>query len=240
MLHYGIIARVLTQLLRKNTPFVWTNDCTIAFEALKQALVSAPVLALTDFKKTFVVETYASEYGIGAVLQQDGHPLAYLSQALGPRNRGPCTYEKELMAVLLAVNQWRQYLQAKEFVIKTNQKSLVHLEDQRLHTVWQQKAFTKLWGLRYQLCYRKGTDNGAADALSRQPTDATTVACAISSCQPTWLNDVRQGYSQDPHELKIITEIQAQPEAHSNYAYMDGLLRYKGCILVGRNEQVKQ
>ena len=84
---------------------------------------------------------------MGAVLQQEGHPIAYLSKALGPRTRDLSTYEKEYREMVLVVDQWRAYLQFSEFIIKTDQKSLVHLEEQRLHTPWQQKAFTKLLGL---------------------------------------------------------------------------------------------
>lgn len=97
--YYGIIAKPLTQLLKKNAPFVWTSGCTTTFEALKQALITAPVLALPDFNKQFTIETDASDYGVGAVLQQDGHPLAFSSKPLGPRNKGLSTYEKELLAI---------------------------------------------------------------------------------------------------------------------------------------------
>ena len=61
---------------------------------------------------------------------QEGHPLAYVSKALGPKNRGLSVYEKEYMAILLAVDQWRPYLQLQQFVIKTDQKSLTHHSDQ--------------------------------------------------------------------------------------------------------------
>lgn len=212
--HYGIIAKPLTHLLKKNVPFVWTSECTTAFEALKQALVTTPVLALPDFRKQFTIETDASDYGVGAVLQQDGHPLAFLSKPLGPRNKGLSTYEKELLAILLAVEHWRQYLQSTEFVIKTDQRSLVHLEDQRLHTPWQQKAFTKLLGLRYHLCYRRGADNSAADTLSRRPISETDDLYAISLCQPEWLDEVHQGYTQDPFTKKIIDDLQSDPHSH--------------------------
>lgn len=73
----------------------------------------------------------------------------------------------------LAVDQWRTYLQFSEFIIRTNQKSLIHLEEQRLHTPWQQKAFTKLLGLQYQIRYKKGVENSVANALSRRPLQAT-------------------------------------------------------------------
>lgn len=138
---------------------------------LKQALISAPVLALPDFSKTFVIETDACDVGIGAVLMQEGHPLAYVSKALGPRNQSPSVYEKECLAILLAIEQWRSYLQVKEFIIRTDQKSLSHLDDQRLHTEWQQKALTKMMGLTYRIIYKKGSTNTVADSLSRRPHD---------------------------------------------------------------------
>lgn len=81
------------------------------------------------------------------MLLQEGHPLAFLSRALGPKNQGLSAYEKEYMAILIAVEQWRSYLQLGKFIIFTDQKSLTHLTDQRLHTIWQQKVFTKLLGL---------------------------------------------------------------------------------------------
>jgi hypothetical protein len=108
--HFGLISKPLTKLLRKGAIFVWTDVQEQAFVALKEALTSAPVLALPDFTKPFVVETDASGYGIGAVLMQNGHPLAFLSKALGPKSRGLSTYEKEYMAILMALEQWRSYL----------------------------------------------------------------------------------------------------------------------------------
>jgi len=82
------------------------------------------------------LETDASHRGIGAVLQQDGHSIAYVSKALGPKAQGLSTYEKESMAILLAVEYWRPYLLQSKFTIKTDQKSLIHLDDQKLHTPW--------------------------------------------------------------------------------------------------------
>jgi predicted alpha/beta hydrolase len=105
--NYASISKPLTALLTKFTPYIWTPATDLAFRTLKEALVSAPVLALPDFAAQFTIETDACEYGIGAVLLQKGHPLAFVSKSLGPRNRGLSTYEKEYMAILLAVQQWR-------------------------------------------------------------------------------------------------------------------------------------
>ena len=167
--HYGMISQRLTHLLRKNIPFVWSSEAQSAFDQLKRALTTAPVLPLPNFQKQFVIETDACDTGVGAVLLQDGHPLAFVSKGLGLRTKGLSTYEKEYMAVLLAVERWRTYLQHAEFLILTDHISLSHLEDQRLHTSWQQKMFTKLLGLQFKIRYKKGIDNRAADALSRRP-----------------------------------------------------------------------
>jgi hypothetical protein len=145
--HYAIISQPLTALLKKGTLFVWTPAAETAFNTLKQALVTAPVLSLPDYQQQFVIETDACDTSIGAVLSQKGHPLAYVSHALGPRNRVLSVYEKEYLAILLAVQQWRPYLHLGEFIIRTDHKSLTHLTDQRLHTDWQQKALTKMMGL---------------------------------------------------------------------------------------------
>ena len=103
---------------KKTSCFCLTGEKEESFQALKSALVTAPVLALPDFNKTFEIETDASDKGIGAVLMQGGHPIAYLSKALGPRTQGLSTYEKESLAILLAVEHWRSYLQPAEFVIR--------------------------------------------------------------------------------------------------------------------------
>jgi hypothetical protein len=121
------------------------------FEAVEQALSTTPVLALPDFNKSFVLETDASNLGIGAVLLQDNHSIAYLSQSLNRTNQGRSTYEKECLAILLAVDKWRSYLQHREFIIRTDKRSLQHLGEQRLANSIQHRAFVKLMGLQYKI-----------------------------------------------------------------------------------------
>lgn len=101
---FGLLAKPLTELLKKGKLFVWTVVHEESFNALKEALVTAPVLALPDFSKPFVIQTDASDKGIGAVLQQEGHPIAFVSKALGLKNQGLSTYEKESLAILMAVD----------------------------------------------------------------------------------------------------------------------------------------
>jgi hypothetical protein len=236
--HYAIISQPLTHLLRKGVHFLWTGDTEVAFQTLKQALITAPVLALPDFTEQFIIETDACDVGIGAVLSQSGHPLAYVSRALGPRNKGLSVYEKEYLAILLAVQQWRPYLQAGEFIIRTDHKSLSHLADQQVHTEWQQKVLTKLMGLQYKILYKKGILNGAADALSRKPPDSSQLM-TVTTVQPTWLAAVQASYDEDTHAQNLLQKLAVAPLADENYTLDHGILRYKGRILVGNDEQLQ-
>jgi hypothetical protein len=119
---YGKIAAPLNRMLKKNN-FTWTAAAETAFENLKQAMVKAPVLALPDFSKDFVVECDASGIGIGAVLHQ-GRPIAFLSQALQGNQLLLSTYEKEILALVMAVQKWRPYLLGRHFVVRSDQHSL--------------------------------------------------------------------------------------------------------------------
>lgn len=129
---FGIISKPLTNLLKKGSLFVWHEEAEAAFQTLKEALISATVLALPNFHKHFVIETDASEKGIGAVVQQDGHLIAYISKALSPKNLGLSVYEKECLAILFVVEHWRSYLMHAEFLLRTDHKSLVFLNEQRV------------------------------------------------------------------------------------------------------------
>ena len=102
MAGFDIISKPLTILLKKDQLFVWTDTTQKSFEALKDALVKAPVLVIPDFAKTFVIETDASGVGIGAVLQQDGHPIAYISKLWVPGM---------LLCQHMRRSAWRYFLQ---------------------------------------------------------------------------------------------------------------------------------
>ncbi|KAF3772046.1 Retrovirus-related Pol polyprotein from transposon 297 [Nymphaea thermarum] len=123
---YGSIASPLTHML-KNGPFQWTDKSREAFTQLKAALMSAPVLALPDFEKEFTVETNASDVGVGAVLSEEGHPIAFMSKALTKRAKPLSTYEKELLAMVLAVDKWRPYLLGCKFLVRIDHNSLKYM-----------------------------------------------------------------------------------------------------------------
>lgn len=100
--NYGKIAAPLTALLRKEEQqkWCWTPEAAAAFEELKQALTSAPLLSMPDFSQEFVIECDASGKGIGAVLMQNKQPIAYFSKSLSGSLLSKSTYEKELMVLV--------------------------------------------------------------------------------------------------------------------------------------------
>jgi hypothetical protein len=164
--NYGILARPLTNLLKKKG-FIWTEQATHAFEELKKAMTSTHVLQLPDFNKQFVVETDACDSSIGAVLMQEQHPLSFLSKPLSTTHQQLSIYEKEFLALIMAVERWRPYLQRGEFLVRTDHQSLTFLEDQTLQSPLQRKAMARLMGLQFKIVYRQGAENLAVDALSR-------------------------------------------------------------------------
>lgn len=188
--HYGLISKPLTDLL-KNDSFIWSSTAGLAFQQLKQAMTSAPILALPNFQLPFVLETDASGYGIGAVLQQAGKPIAFLSKSLCPKNQALSIYEREFLVVLMAVQKWRGYLQGHKFIIKTDQQALKYLLDQKSLSPVQQKGFTKLVGLNYEIQYNKGSENKVADALSRcVPLSDSVLCAALTTLVHTWVQKV--------------------------------------------------
>jgi RNase H-like domain found in reverse transcriptase/Reverse transcriptase (RNA-dependent DNA polymerase) len=204
--NYGSISKPLTELLKKNG-FKWSQLASEAFHALKDAMCRAPVLAMPDFSKEFIVETDASDQGVGVVLMQGRRPIAYVSKALGPKNQSLSTYEKELLVLLIAVQKWRHYLQSKPFVIKTDHVSLKQLLEQRLTHTLQHKGLYKLLGLNYIIQYKKGVDNKAADALSRRAHDQNdSQLVAVTEIVPTWLEDLKHSYINDVCASKVLND----------------------------------
>lgn len=170
---FSNVARPLTNLLKKDEPFVWRNEQEAAFTHLRDALCSKPILQYPDFTRQFVVTTDASGYAIGGVLSQGDIgkdlPIAYTSRLLNNAERNYSTIEKELLAIVYCVNHFRPYLYGRKFTLVTDHKPLVWLHSVKDPTSRLVRWRLKLAEYEYDVVYKAGKINANADALSRNP-----------------------------------------------------------------------
>ena len=117
----------MTQLLKKDKKFEWTDKCEASFQELKKRLISAPILIMPDIKKPFDVYCDASKIGLGCVLMQEGKVIAYLSRQLKQHEQNYPTHDLELAAVVLALKTWRHYLMGNRCEIYSDHKSLKYI-----------------------------------------------------------------------------------------------------------------
>jgi hypothetical protein len=114
----------MTKLLKKNTPFEWTDECEASFQTLKDKLTTAPVLAVPEPGKDYTVYCDASKNGLGCVLMQDRKVIAYGSRQLKPHEHNYPVHDLELAAVVYALKSWRQSLYGSKCELYTDHKSL--------------------------------------------------------------------------------------------------------------------
>jgi len=164
---FSSLASPLNELVKKDTPFCWTKKQDQAFKRLKAQLTNAPILALPNFAKTFELECDASGVGIGGVLLQGGHPIAYFSEKLHDATLNYPTYDKELYALVRALKTWEHYLVSKEFVIHNDHESLKYLKGQHKLNKRHEKWMEFLEQFHYVIKYKKGSTNIVVDALLR-------------------------------------------------------------------------
>lgn len=226
---FGMIAHPLTELLKKDN-FKWSPAVDFAFSALKQALASTPVLALPDFTVPFTIECDASDMGIGAVLSQNQHPIAFLSKSLAEKHKTLSVYDKEMMAIVFAVQKWRHYLLEHPFKILTDHQTLKYFINQRIITPTQQKWLLKLLGYNYTLEYRSGSLNIAADALSRQHECLAFMGLS----QPLFdsISDIQAEYAQNSEALAIIHALQNSQPTRAHFSPRGDLLYYRNGIFM--------
>ena len=228
--NYGTIAASLTALLKKDG-FLWSDETAAAFAALKEAVTSAPVLAMPDFSKTFVVECDASSHGFGAVLVQDSHPVAFFSRPVAPRHRALAAYERELIGLVQAIRHWRPYLWGRRFEVKTDHYSLKYLLDQRLSTIPQHHWVGKLLGFDFSVEYKPGHTNAVADALSRRDTPEEGLVLALSGPRFDFIDRLRQAHTVDPTLAALQHDISSGARSRP-WALTDGLVHYAGRLYI--------
>ncbi|XP_078496945.1 uncharacterized protein LOC144753011 [Lissotriton helveticus] len=171
---YGTIVAPLTELTSKKQPrrVVWTEACQQAFEKLKQAMCAAPVLRAPDFSKEFIVQTDASEHGIGAVLSQlneEGldQPVVFLSRRLLPREPKWSAIEREAFAVVWALKNLRPYLFGSHLLVQTDHRPLRWLMQMKGENPKLLRWSISLQGMDFRVEHRPRVDHANADGLSR-------------------------------------------------------------------------
>ena len=200
--NFADMAEPLVSLTGKDVPIVWRPACSTAFTGLRDALVRAPILSFPTEDGDYILDTDASNFGLGGVLSQIQDNvesvIAYYSRALRLSQRKYCTTKREMLAAVSMCIQFRSYLRGAKFTLRTDHKSLVWLHRFKdtegmmargLHTLQQ-----------FQICiiYCVGREHGNADGLSRAPyspckqctrPDCPTVDTTVElSDQPLTLN----------------------------------------------------
>ena len=170
---FSKIANPLSNLLKKDVAFKWTDVTQEAFDTLKELLCKEPILQYPDFNRAFILTTDASDFAIGGILSQGeiGHdlPIAYASRVLNAPEKNYSTIEKELLAITYCVNHFRPYLYGKKFTLVTDHQPLTWLHRVKDPTSRLVRWRLKLEEYSYDIIYKKGTSNSNADALSRNP-----------------------------------------------------------------------
>ena len=136
---FSKLAAPMTKLTRKGEKFVWSEKCTEVFEELKSRLTSAPILKLPSGTGDMVIYSDAYGQGLGCVLMQHGHVIAYASRQLKVHERNYPTHNLELAAVIHALKIWRHYLIGDRVMIYTDHKSLKYVFTQKELNMRQQR-----------------------------------------------------------------------------------------------------
>lgn len=172
ILNFAKIATPLNALLNKDKKFEWTESCQVAFDTLKEKLLTAPVLNYPDTTKSFILTCDASDSAVGYVLGQIDenkreYVISYGGKSLSADQRKFNTTEKECLAVLEGINAYRPYLVHSRFTVVTDHKALVWLQTAK-HTGRLERWALKLQEYNFQIIHRPGKSNCVADALSRR------------------------------------------------------------------------
>lgn len=181
--NYSALATPLTNLTKKDVPFVWSESCHVSFAALKSSITSGPVLRHADPDLPFTLETDASNFAIGAVLYQPSpddnsilHPVAFYSKKLEPAETNYDVHDKELLAIISSLEHWRHYLIGSPFKISVlcDHRNLIFFQSRRILKTRHARWATRLSPFQFTLSYRPGSTNDAADALSRRSDYSTS------------------------------------------------------------------
>ncbi|KAG6526884.1 hypothetical protein ZIOFF_008971 [Zingiber officinale] len=202
---YSKKAAPLTDLLKKNMRWEWSDACKEAFEKLKTAIASEPVLRLPDFELPFEVHTDASDRAIGGVLVQEGHPVAFESRKLNAAEQKYSAHEKEMVAVVHCLQVWRVYLLGTKFLVRTDNVANTFFATQKKlspkQACWQE--FLAEYDFAWE--HKPGKHNQVADALSRKEVFATFYS--ISRVESDMMDRIKAVAASDTAYGKLVQQV---------------------------------
>lgn len=171
--NFADIAPPLYGLERKGANFKWTTECQAAFDTLKRRLTSSPILAYPNFDRPFILDTDASDTGLGAVLSQvqngKERVIAYAAKALSKSQRNYSTTRKELLALIWGMEHFEPYLLGREFMARTDHNALTWLNNFKQPKGQVARWLERLAEFHFSIEHRPGRLHGNADGLSRVP-----------------------------------------------------------------------
>ena len=156
----------MTALTSTSVKFNWTEECDNAFKEMKRVMATETLLAFPDFNKTFVIHTDASKTQLGAIISQEGKPIAFYSRKLNPAQTRYTTTERELLSIVETFKEFRNILFGQKISVNTDHANLV-CKSLTSDRVMRWRLYIEEFSP--ELLYLKGVDNEAADALSRLP-----------------------------------------------------------------------
>src|ERR1700734_2772882 len=173
---FSDIAGPLNDLLKKDKTFDWTKECQQSFDNLKRRFTEEPVLMMPDHSRPFQIEADASKYASGAVLTQcdvngDRHPVAFISKTFSATERNYEIYDRELLAIIRALEEWRHYIQGSphETIVLSDHKNLTYYREAKKLNRRQARWSLYLSEFDVKLQHIAGTKMVLSDALSRRP-----------------------------------------------------------------------
>jgi hypothetical protein len=238
MLGFSHITWPLSQVTKEGAKpkLFWFESQQNPFRELKHHLYSAPVLTLPYLQQLFEIETYASDYAIGEVLTQQGHPVAYHNETLSDTVRKYPTYEKDMYSIVQACRQWKNYILRKETIIQNDHRPLEFIESQgKLQNDRHQKWSTYMQQFHLNIKYKKGNTNNVVEFLNQPPIIVLTIV--LNSCGNEtfdWLllykSDLEFG-----HTYNSLLEGKQVPNFHLH----NSLLCHLGHLCVPSRERAK-
>ena len=224
---YAHIAAPLTDLTQKDVPWQWGPEHQAAFEALKVACSNAPVVHPPDPNLPFIVTTDASNFAAGAILEQEHagkrRVIAFESHKFSEAQLHKTAYEKEMLAVLHALRVWRHHLLGPcRFKLRCDNSAVTFLQRQPQLSSQQARWQQFLSEYNYDMEHLAGSDNVAADALSRRPDLQPLQQLTAISCNSTSVRErLRQAAAADPD---YPSRVKQAVDPASGYVLHDGLL----------------